>query len=160
MCWRKLTPIGFCRSWEKIYVRLQGSTICCYKDQKSARNHPDVYHKGESPIELRDGSVEKATDYVKKTNVFRVKYVSWIRMYVCGLVSVVNEDCFVFSGQLMVLNICSNRKKMILRIYRCGYRRYQRLSKKALSQALRNLKPYQLRRAREKTNLKDVASLR
>lgn len=60
-------------SWEKMYIKLQGSTICCYKDQKSAKNHPDLYYKNEMPIELRNGSVERAADYTKKNNVFRVK---------------------------------------------------------------------------------------
>ncbi|XP_065222380.1 spectrin beta chain isoform X4 [Planococcus citri] len=71
--WESTTKKASSRSWEKMYIRLQGSTICCYKDQKSAKNHPDGYYKGELPIELRDGSVEKATDYTKKNNVFRVK---------------------------------------------------------------------------------------
>jgi hypothetical protein len=65
--------IFYYRSWEKMYIKLNGSTICCYKDQKTAKNHPDSYYKGEPPIELRGGSVEKASDYTKKTNVFRVK---------------------------------------------------------------------------------------
>lgn len=54
-------------------MKLQGSTICCYKDQKSAKNHPDQLYKTELPIELKNGSVERATDYTKKNNVFRVK---------------------------------------------------------------------------------------
>lgn len=56
-----------------MYIKLQGSTICSYKDQKTAKNHPEVFYKNETPIELRNGSVEKASDYTKKNNVFRVK---------------------------------------------------------------------------------------
>lgn len=77
-----------------MYIKLQGSTICCYKDQKSAKNHPEAYYKGESPIELRNGSVERAADYTKKTNVFRIKCeiiaFSWYLLWRFHGYSVVN----------------------------------------------------------------------
>jgi len=63
----------FFRSWDKVYVVLRGVQLLFYKDQKAAKSTPDVYFKGEVPMDLRGGSCEVASDYTKKKHVFRIK---------------------------------------------------------------------------------------
>lgn len=61
------------RSWDKLYVVLRGNLLMFYKDQKSYKAAPEVYFKGESPVDLRGGSTKVADDYTKKKHVFRIK---------------------------------------------------------------------------------------
>lgn len=63
------------RSWDKLYTVVRGTKLLFYKDGKSAKSAPEVYAKGEAPLDLRGGSCEVAADYTKKKHVFRVKYV-------------------------------------------------------------------------------------
>ena len=44
-----------------------------YKDQKVMKTTPDMYFKGEPPIEITGGTASIADDYTKKKNVFRLK---------------------------------------------------------------------------------------
>ncbi|CAH0387321.1 unnamed protein product [Bemisia tabaci] len=71
--WESTTKKASNRSWDKVYVSIHGTSVCFYKDQKSAKSAPEVYYKGEGPIDLRGGSAEVASDYTKKKHVFRVK---------------------------------------------------------------------------------------
>lgn len=64
------------RSWDKVFVCVQGSNLAFYKDAKVAKTSPESYFKGETPIDLRGGSAEVATDYTKKKFVLRVKLAS------------------------------------------------------------------------------------
>jgi spectrin beta len=63
----------YSRSWDKVYVVLRGNQILFYKDQKSVKSTPDVYFKGEIPLDMRGGTCEVASDYTKKKHVFRIK---------------------------------------------------------------------------------------
>lgn len=44
-----------------------------YKDQKHSKNEPESYYRGEGPVELKDVTVEVASNYTKKKHVFRLK---------------------------------------------------------------------------------------
>lgn len=48
------------------------------KDQKNFKTQPDAYFRGENPVDLSSGNVEVASDYTKKKNVFRLKYIHWL----------------------------------------------------------------------------------
>lgn len=61
------------RSWDKVFVCVQGTNLAFYKDAKAAKSSPETYFKGEIPIDLAGGSAEVATDYTKKKFVLRVK---------------------------------------------------------------------------------------
>lgn len=61
------------RSWDKVYIVLQGSRLSAYKDQKSFNSAPTVCFKNEAPADLRGGTCEIANDYTKKKHVFRLK---------------------------------------------------------------------------------------
>lgn len=68
---------SFCyRSWDKVFVCVQGTNLAFYKDAKAAKTLPETYFKGEAPIDLRGGAAEVATDYTKKKFVLRVKLAS------------------------------------------------------------------------------------
>ncbi|XP_050537659.1 spectrin beta chain isoform X3 [Daktulosphaira vitifoliae] len=71
--WESTTKKASNRSWDKVFVCIQGTNLAFYKDAKSAKSAPDSYFKGETPIDLRDGSADVATDYTKKKFVLRVK---------------------------------------------------------------------------------------
>ncbi|XP_065331438.1 spectrin beta chain isoform X2 [Cloeon dipterum] len=71
--WENTTKKASNRSWDKVFVVLRVSQLVFYKDQKSAKATPDVFFKGEAPLDLRGGSSEVASDYTKKKHVFRVK---------------------------------------------------------------------------------------
>lgn len=66
----------YCRSWDKVFVSVQGASLAFYKDAKTAKTAPETYFKGEMPIDLSGGSAEVATDYTKKKFVLRVKLVT------------------------------------------------------------------------------------
>lgn len=57
----------------QVYVVSQDGNLSFYKDQKSYKNQPDVTFRGEPKLELQGASVDVASDYTKKKNVFRVK---------------------------------------------------------------------------------------
>ena len=44
-----------------------------FKDQKSMKTAPEIYFRGEPPIDVSRGTASVADDYVKKKNVFRLK---------------------------------------------------------------------------------------
>ncbi|XP_046383490.1 spectrin beta chain isoform X6 [Ischnura elegans] len=73
--WESINKKATNRSWDKVYVVLMGNLIVFYKDQKSYKATPEVYFKNESPVDIRGGSVEIASDYTKKKHVFRLKLV-------------------------------------------------------------------------------------
>lgn len=52
---------------------LRANLLIFYKDQKSSKAAPEGYFKGESPLDVRGGSVKVAADYTKKKHVFRIK---------------------------------------------------------------------------------------
>lgn len=55
---------------------VQGTNLAFYKDAKAAKSSPETYFKNETPIDLRCGTAEVATDYTKKKFVLRVKLAS------------------------------------------------------------------------------------
>lgn len=59
-----------------MFVCVQGTNLAFYKDAKAAKSSPDTYFKSETPIDLRGGAAEVATDYTKKKFVLRVKLAS------------------------------------------------------------------------------------
>nr|CAD7595509.1 unnamed protein product [Timema genevievae] len=71
--WESTTKKATNRSWDKIYVVLRNNLLMFYKDQKSYKAAPEAYYKNESPVDLRGGSTQVATDYTKKRHVFRIK---------------------------------------------------------------------------------------
>ncbi|XP_059484523.1 spectrin beta chain isoform X2 [Neocloeon triangulifer] len=73
--WENTTKKAANRSWDKVFAVLRGPQLLFYKDQKSAKATPDIYFKGEVPLDLSGGSCEIANDYTKKKHVFRVKIV-------------------------------------------------------------------------------------
>ena len=62
-----------CRSWDKVFVVVKGSTLSFYKDSKTYKATPDQLYRGEAPIDLLDANASIADDYTKKKNVFRLK---------------------------------------------------------------------------------------
>uniref|UniRef100_A0A1B6LLG0 PH domain-containing protein n=1 Tax=Graphocephala atropunctata TaxID=36148 RepID=A0A1B6LLG0_9HEMI len=74
--WENTTKKASNRSWDKLYSVVRGTKLLFYKDAKSAKASPEVYAKGETPLDLRGGSCEIAADYTKKKHVFRVKAAS------------------------------------------------------------------------------------
>ncbi|XP_046664582.1 LOW QUALITY PROTEIN: spectrin beta chain-like [Homalodisca vitripennis] len=74
--WENTTKKASNRSWDKLYTVVRGTKLLFYKDAKSAKASPEVYAKGETPLDLRGGSCEIAADYTKKKHVFRVKAAS------------------------------------------------------------------------------------
>merc|ERR1712001_804169 len=71
--WVNTTTKASNRSWDKVCVVLKGTKLLFYKDQKSYRSSPDHLYRGESAMELQNGTAEIATDYTKKRHVFRLK---------------------------------------------------------------------------------------
>ncbi|RWS10326.1 spectrin beta chain-like protein [Dinothrombium tinctorium] len=61
------------RSWERVYVVLKGSSLLFYKDQKHFKQEPEKYFRNESPVDLKDATIEIPTDYTKRKHVFRLK---------------------------------------------------------------------------------------
>lgn len=61
------------RSWDKVCVVLKGTKLSFYKDQKSYRSAPDSTFRGEQTIDVVGGKAERAEDYKKKANVFRLR---------------------------------------------------------------------------------------
>ncbi|KAJ7388705.1 hypothetical protein OS493_036144 [Desmophyllum pertusum] len=57
------------RQWKQFYVVLQDMSLHFYKDQKTA----GMAHESAHSLSTMDGSVEKASNYTKKKNVFRFK---------------------------------------------------------------------------------------
>ncbi|XP_066961573.1 spectrin beta chain isoform X23 [Macrobrachium rosenbergii] len=64
------------RSWEKLFLVLRGNMLFFYKDRKSYQAAPEVYFKGEAPIDVSGGQASVADDYTKKKHVLRLKLVS------------------------------------------------------------------------------------
>lgn len=44
-----------------------------YKDSKGSRSTPEVYYRGETPIDVTGGQASVAEDYTKKKHVLRLK---------------------------------------------------------------------------------------
>lgn len=61
------------RSWDKVYLVLRTTALLAYKDQKHFKNEPEAYYRSEFPVDLKEATVEVATDYTKKKHVFRLK---------------------------------------------------------------------------------------
>lgn len=71
--WESTTKKASSRSWDKMYVVLQGNLLYFYKDQRHYKQEPENYYRNESPIDLRGGTAQVATDYTKKKHVLRLK---------------------------------------------------------------------------------------
>lgn len=71
--WESTTKKASNRSWEKLYLVIRGATLAVYKDQKHYRQEPEGHYRGETPVDLRTATAERATDYTKKKHVFRLK---------------------------------------------------------------------------------------
>ncbi|XP_032787859.2 spectrin beta chain isoform X5 [Daphnia magna] len=71
--WESTTKKASNRSWDKVYLTLRQGDLAVYKDQKCARAAPEVYHRNESPLDIRTAVAEVAADYTKKRHVFRLK---------------------------------------------------------------------------------------
>ncbi|XP_013782687.1 spectrin beta chain-like isoform X2 [Limulus polyphemus] len=71
--WESTTKKASNRSWDKLYLVLQGKTLLAYKDQKHFKMEPENYFHGDQPIDLTGGGAEIAGDYTKKKHVFRLK---------------------------------------------------------------------------------------
>ncbi|XP_039294197.1 spectrin beta chain isoform X2 [Nilaparvata lugens] len=71
--WEATTKKASNRSWDRVWVVIKGGEVASYKDQKSAKATPEVYFKGEAPLDLSGGSAEVATNYTKRKHVFRLK---------------------------------------------------------------------------------------
>ena len=68
------------RSWNRVYVVLQGTQILFYENQNTYKMAPDQTFNGEGPEELVDasgdvGRAEVALDYTKRLHVFRLRSV-------------------------------------------------------------------------------------
>ncbi|XP_061173787.1 spectrin beta chain-like isoform X2 [Saccostrea echinata] len=61
------------RSWDKVYVVLNGNVLSCYKDKKIAKQDPSSLIHHEQPINLSGAQCTRATDYTKRPHVFRLK---------------------------------------------------------------------------------------
>ncbi|XP_062617855.1 spectrin beta chain-like isoform X5 [Saccostrea cucullata] len=61
------------RSWDKVYVVLNGNVLSCYKDKKIAKQDPGSLIHHEQPINLSGAQCSRATDYTKRPHVFRLK---------------------------------------------------------------------------------------
>jgi len=61
------------RSWDKLFIILDGSLLSCYKDQKHAKTNPQNRVRNEAAIDLAGAACEIATDYGKRPNVFHLK---------------------------------------------------------------------------------------
>lgn len=69
--WENATKKASNRSWNQVYVSLQGHSLSFYKDKKSKTNET-TYH-GEEALDLTGAEIIEATDYTKKKNVLRLK---------------------------------------------------------------------------------------
>lgn len=61
------------RSWDKLYCVLRGSKLMFYKDSKTSRATPEIFYRGEPPIDVLGGQASVAEDYTKKKHVLRLK---------------------------------------------------------------------------------------
>ena len=73
--WESTTKKASNRSWYKVCAVLRGTQVGFYKDAKAYKSAPDATYRGELPIDLVGATAEIASDYTKKKNVFRLKYV-------------------------------------------------------------------------------------
>ncbi|XP_053394520.1 spectrin beta chain, non-erythrocytic 1-like [Mercenaria mercenaria] len=64
------------RSWDKVYVVIHGPSLSCYKDQKHAKQDPSSRIHHEAALDLSGAECERATDYKKMPNVFRLRLAS------------------------------------------------------------------------------------
>ncbi|XP_042895897.1 spectrin beta chain [Parasteatoda tepidariorum] len=71
--WESTTKRASSRSWDKIYIVLQGKKLFAYKDQRHYKQEPENYYRNEQPIDLRGGTAEVPSDYTKRKHVLRLK---------------------------------------------------------------------------------------
>ena len=71
--WESTTKKASNRSWDRICVVLKGSQLFFYKDQKTYRSRPEETWRGETAVDLINGTAEIAADYTKKKHVFRLR---------------------------------------------------------------------------------------
>ncbi|XP_055939314.1 spectrin beta chain-like isoform X2 [Argiope bruennichi] len=71
--WESTTKRASSRSWDKIYIVLQGSKLFAYKDQRHYKQEPENYYRNEVPIDLRGATAQVPSDYTKRKHVFRLK---------------------------------------------------------------------------------------
>ncbi|KAB7501026.1 Spectrin beta chain [Armadillidium nasatum] len=74
--WESTTKKASNRSWDKLYCVLRGPKLMFYKDSKGSRSTPEVYYRGETPIDVTGGQASVAEDYTKKKHVLRLKLTS------------------------------------------------------------------------------------
>ena len=65
--------INYFRSWNKVFVVLNGTEIRFYKDITTYKKSPDATYREEVPIDVVGGTAEVASDYKKKSHVFRLR---------------------------------------------------------------------------------------
>ncbi|XP_035827834.1 spectrin beta chain isoform X1 [Aplysia californica] len=61
------------RSWDKLFLVLQGPSLSCYKDQKHAKTDPNNRIHHEAAIDISGASCEVAADYTKRPFVFQLR---------------------------------------------------------------------------------------
>lgn len=71
--WESTTKKASSRSWDKVYLVLQGNVLLVYKDQKHYKQDPENYYRGESPLDVTGSTSAIAGDYTKRKHVFRLK---------------------------------------------------------------------------------------
>ncbi|GFY53199.1 spectrin beta chain [Trichonephila inaurata madagascariensis] len=71
--WESTTKRASSRSWDKMYIVLQGSKLFAYKDQRHYKQEPENYYRNEVPIDLRGATAQVPLDYTKRKHVFRLK---------------------------------------------------------------------------------------
>lgn len=76
----KLSTLSSLRSWNNVYCVLKPGQLSAYKDAKSF-SHSVTYH-GEEPLTLTNASCEILTNYKKKKQVFKLRYGSWLSIFI------------------------------------------------------------------------------
>uniref|UniRef100_A0A0B7BRB8 PH domain-containing protein n=1 Tax=Arion vulgaris TaxID=1028688 RepID=A0A0B7BRB8_9EUPU len=64
------------RSWDKLFVVLQGPSLSCYKDQKHAKTDPNNRIHHEPAHDLAGATCQVAADYTKRPFVFELKLLN------------------------------------------------------------------------------------
>ncbi|KAL3319259.1 hypothetical protein Ciccas_002083 [Cichlidogyrus casuarinus] len=60
------------RSWNNVYLVLEGSTLSTYRDHRSRKYKPEMYYRNEMPMDLAYAQIYVAADYHKHPFVFRL----------------------------------------------------------------------------------------
>ena len=71
--WESASKKASGRSWHELYVQLTEATLSAYKDQKHCKDKPSELYHHEAPLSITGAKVAPATDYTKRSNVFRLR---------------------------------------------------------------------------------------